>query len=178
MNTKLIYLNDDFRLRVRETLRVCQQDSLPVLVYCTLRTCSEQARLYRRTRTLQEINRKIQSLRDRGFPFLADSLEAVGPQAGPLGEHVTKAGPGESWHQYGLAADCVPLRDGKPTWRDEDPEWKVFGASAKIAGLYWAGDWQSFRESPHIQMFPTASPLSHYRDPSGVLAILRDAGTL
>lgn len=178
MNTVLPVLSTDFRLRVQETLRICEGDNLHMLPYCTLRTCEEQARLFRKTRTLQEIRQKQQSLRDRKLPFLADVLDVVGPQAGELGRHVTKAGPGESWHNYGLAVDCVPLKDGKAVWEESAPEWKTYGEAARIAGLQWAGTWQDFREMPHIQSLPFPNPITHYKDPAKIKEMLLLAGSL
>jgi len=178
MRTVLTCLNDDFRIRLRELLRLCSADGLPVLPYCTMRTCAEQAVIYRRSRTTKEIKQKIQSLTDRGYPFLADALASVGPQTGTLGAHKTMAAPGESWHQYALAADCVPLDNGKAVWDSDAPEWQVYGKAAKIAGLYWAGSWRNFQEFPHVQLYPTSNPLSHYRDPDSVRAVLAQAGSI
>jgi len=156
-------LRADFQLRVEETLRIARQSDVDMLAYCGVRTPEEQARLYRRSRTTAEIEAKMQSLRDRGYPRLADIVREVGPQYGRLGAHVTAAAPGESWHQFGLAVDCVPLQGGKALWSTEEPEWKIYGEAASYVGLRWAGMWTTFPEYPHIQRYPEASPLSHWR---------------
>ena len=70
----------------------------------------------------------------------------------------SKARPGESWHQYGLAADAVPVMEGKLAWNTHDPvtkkllpEWIAYGEVAKECGLEWAGEWKSFVEFDHTQ---------------------------
>ena len=82
------------------------------------------------------------------------------------GRIVTKAKGGQSWHNYRLAFDIVPLRNGKPVWGtsgngiDDNPAddekddlelWQRIAAIGKKCGLEWAGDWTSFREYPHFQ---------------------------
>ena len=83
-----------------EVQRIPEEAGSPILIYCTYRSPDEQACLYRQSRTRGEINAKIESLRGRSMTNLADSIERVGSQAGVVGNHVTMAGPGESWHQY------------------------------------------------------------------------------
>lgn len=67
------------------------------------------------------------------------------------GKIVTNAKPGRSWHNYGLAVDVVPLRNGKPVWDAKDPVWETVGKLGEAAGLEWAGRWTKFRELPHFQ---------------------------
>lgn len=67
------------------------------------------------------------------------------------GKIVTKARPGQSLHNYRVALDVVPLRNGKPIWDTKDPVWQQIGELGKACGLEWAGDWKSFKEFPHFQ---------------------------
>lgn len=77
----------------------------------------------------------------------------VGPQAGRA--IVTYAGPGQSMHNYRLAFDAVPMRDGKPVWGTRQPDdlalWKRYGTIGEAVGLEWAGSWTRLREFPHMQ---------------------------
>lgn len=133
----------------------CRERGVDLLIYCTLRTCEEQARLYRQSRERARIAETMERLRARGFDFLADVLDRVGPQ-GP-GPNVTNAAPGESWHQYGAAFDAVPLVNGKPVWVIEHaPEaWRTYGKVVAEWGGYWAGDWSGkMREYPHTESRP------------------------
>lgn len=66
------------------------------------------------------------------------------------GKIVTNAKGGQSWHQYRVAFDVVPVRNGKAIWNDA-PLWKRIGAIGKKFGLEWAGDWKTFKEYPHFQ---------------------------
>lgn len=70
------------------------------------------------------------------------------------GAIVTNAKAGESMHNYGVAFDIVPLRNGKCVWgtKGEDLDlWKKVGAIGVQCGLEWAGNWNSFKEFPHFQ---------------------------
>jgi len=67
------------------------------------------------------------------------------------GAVVTKAKPGQSWHNYRCALDVVALVNGKPVWSTTDPIWQKIGEIGKACGLEWAGDWKDFKEFPHFQ---------------------------
>lgn len=70
------------------------------------------------------------------------------------GKIVTNAKAGQSWHNFRVAFDVVPLRNGKPVWgtTGEDLKlWQRLGAIGKACGLEWAGEWRTFREFPHFQ---------------------------
>jgi len=77
-------------------------------------------------------------------------LYALGRSA--PGAIVTNAEPGESWHNFGLAFDVVPLVNGKPIW--DSPMWDRIGELGKRAGLIWGGDFRSFKDKPHFEFHP------------------------
>ena len=156
---EIALLEPTLRRAVPRVKSLCRQQGFEVLVYCTLRDFYEQSRLYRRSRQTSQVQWKINQLETKGFEELAEILDAVGPQKGVLGEHVTMAGPGESWHQYGHAFDAVPMVGGKPQWEVTAPEWRIYGNAARMAGVYWAGDWIRFTEYPHVQSIPGGNPL-------------------
>lgn len=68
------------------------------------------------------------------------------------GKKVTNAKPGQSWHNFGLAFDVVPLVNGKPIW--DSPFWERIGALGKQVGLTWGGDFKSFKDTPHFEFHP------------------------
>ena len=70
------------------------------------------------------------------------------------GKIVTKAKGGQSFHNYKIAFDVVPLRNGKAVWgtSGEDGKlWQRLGEIGESLGLEWAGRWVSFKEYPHFQ---------------------------
>ena len=78
-----------------------------------------------------------------------DELYAQGRTA--PGRIVTNAKGGQSFHNYKVAYDVVPLVSGKAMWDIKHPSWHIVGGLGKAAGLDWAGDWKRFREFPHFQ---------------------------
>ena len=63
-----------------------------------------------------------------------------------LGASVTNAAAFQSWHQYGLAADCAFLRAGKIVISEKDPwamrGYALYGEVAESLGLTWGGRWK------------------------------------
>lgn len=157
-------------------LDLCKQADFDLLIYCTLRSLQEQAKLYRQSRSRNEINVKIEKFKNRGYQFLADIIEEVGPSNGP---HRTNAGPGESWHNYAEAWDAVPLINGKAAWNysDAKDQWDAYGDAVRQVGMNWAGDWTTFKELPHAQMRTGGSPLRSM-NPDQIRGILKQNGLI
>ena len=122
MSRDLNDLSPVVRPKVDAFLASCKAAALDVLVTCTLRTMAEQAALYAVGRT---VTGKGQS------PAL------------PMGRVVTRAKPGQSAHNFGMAVDIVPMVSGKPDWefdqRFPDPAWSKVGRLGMLAGLRWYG---------------------------------------
>jgi peptidoglycan L-alanyl-D-glutamate endopeptidase CwlK len=63
-----------------------------------------------------------------------------------MGKNVTNAAAFQSWHQYGLAADCAFLRDGKLVISEKDPwamrGYQLYGEVAESVGMTWGGRWK------------------------------------
>ncbi len=73
------------------------------------------------------------------------------------GVKVTNATPMLSFHNYGLAFDIVPLKDGK-AWYDAPKEvWEKIGITGELLGLQWGGRWISFKDLPHFEYHPGLS---------------------
>lgn len=81
-------------------------------------------------------------------PARQDELAAAGG-------HVTNARAFQSWHQYGLAADCAFLRDGKLVISEKDPwamrGYQLYGQVAESLGMTWGGRWQMM-DFGHIEL--------------------------
>ncbi len=76
------------------------------------------------------------------------------------GQIVTKAKPGQSMHNYGVALDGA-LRidskvldwDFKKDWDgDRQSDWSEVVVIFKKYGFKWGGDWISFQDLPHFEM--------------------------
>jgi peptidoglycan L-alanyl-D-glutamate endopeptidase CwlK len=63
-----------------------------------------------------------------------------------MGGQVTNARAFQSWHQYGLAADCAFMRDGKLVISEQDPwamrGYQLYGEVAESLGMTWGGRWK------------------------------------
>jgi peptidoglycan L-alanyl-D-glutamate endopeptidase CwlK len=66
------------------------------------------------------------------------------------GSIVTQVRGGDSFHQYRVAFDFVPVVDGKAVWGNESL-WAKAGAIGVQCGLEWGGNWRSFKDKPHMQ---------------------------
>ncbi len=77
-------------------------------------------------------------------------------QLAALGSHVTRAGANESYHQYGLGADCAFLKNGKLVISEQDPwaarGYELYGEVAMSVGLVWGGSWRSIRDLGHVEL--------------------------
>lgn len=114
-------------------------------------------------RVREAAQKMIDKLKDQGIEILVtctyrspeeqDALYAQGrTKPGPK---VTNARAGQSAHQYRLAFDVVPMRNGKPVWGTSAASdmaiWQEVGKAGEYFGLEWAGRWVSFKEYPHFQ---------------------------
>lgn len=76
------------------------------------------------------------------------------------GNIVTYAKGGESYHNYGLAVDYAIVQgNGEVTWDLEydgngnsKSDWHEVGQIGKELGFTWGGDWEDFKDYPHLQM--------------------------
>lgn len=57
------------------------------------------------------------------------------------GPVVTNARPGYSKHNFGVAFDVAPIKDGKVYYPNDTALWKRIGQIGKSLGLKWGGDW-------------------------------------
>ncbi|MEO7055528.1 MAG: M15 family metallopeptidase, partial [Caldimonas sp.] len=73
-----------------------------------------------------------------------------------LGPNVTRAGAGESYHQYGMAADCAFMRDGRIVISEQDPwvaaAYATYGEVSRSVGLTWGGGWRSIKDYGHVEL--------------------------
>ena len=84
------------------------------------------------------------------------------------GKVVTNARPGQSFHNYGVAFDCVPVVNGKAMWSDDNAYAKL-GRIGEGLGLEWAGRWTGkLKEKAHFQFTGGKSLAALQREAVGV----------
>jgi hypothetical protein len=160
MSRDMSALVEPFREKVEELLQACDSAGYTMRPFFTLRSPFEQARLWRQSRSSEEIAERIQWLRQHGGDFIAHCIDSVGPQ---YGQHVTNAVPGLSWHQWGEAVDCFWLLDGKAEWSTrkrvgDRNGYRNYAELAGRAGLTPGGHWRSFKDWPHVQYRAESNP--------------------
>ena len=110
-------------------IELCAQanaEGIDVLVYCTLRSLDEQAKLYASGRTA---------------PGAIVTNAKPGHSLHNPDEH------GRAW-----AFDAVPMFSGKPHWNNVELLNRM-GAIGESCGLVWAGRWRgNLRERVHFQI--------------------------
>lgn len=70
------------------------------------------------------------------------------------GSVVTNAKPGESFHNFGLAADCCFISKDDPYLEkhpDKDKLWARYGEIANLHGLRWGGSLTKLVDLPHVE---------------------------
>ena len=87
------------------------------------------------------------------------------------GPKVTNAMPGQSFHNYRVAFDFLPILNGKAQWQNEDL-FKQCGLIAERLGLEWAGRCDSFPELCHCQ-FTQGHTIHDYQDSAHKLGQLQ-----
>lgn len=135
--------------RAVELIRRCWAEDVFIVFTDGLRTYEDQAILYGKGRSNYWYNGKDYS--------------------NPSAKVVTKAKPGTSMHNFGLALDFVTCDGfGKNIDWVVGPKWKRAATIAKELGFTWGGDWKSFYDAPHIEYSTgyTASQISAGKFPT------------
>lgn len=104
--------------------------------------------------------RFLKECEEHGVPvFLTGTLRSWDEQAAlyakgrtAKGSVVTKAKPGESWHNYGLAFDVAFV--SPPAKGLYDGDWKKVGQIGTELGLIWGGNFKSIVDKPHFEWHP------------------------
>ena len=162
MAADLSLLEGNFRKLVDDLLRACVAAGVQMRPNQGLRDPYVQARLWRQSRSIEEIAAAIDKLKQSNAPFLAECLESVGPQHGSL---VTNALPGLSWHQWGEALDCFWVVDAKAEWSttrkvNGTNGYRVYAEKASAIGLTAGGYWPKLKDWGHVQLRAAATPLA------------------
>jgi len=119
---KLAGVHPALGLNVRKVFAAMEALGFHMIVTDGLRTTQQQKALYAKGRTLP----------------------------GPIVTHAD-GDVKKSKHQEGRAVDCCFLINGQPSWADTLP-WALYGQMANVLGCNWGGDWETFKDKPHIEL--------------------------
>jgi peptidoglycan L-alanyl-D-glutamate endopeptidase CwlK len=160
MAANLDLLVPELKTKIAQLVNRCADRGFTMRPSAGFRDPFEQAKLWRQSRSIEEIRAMIKELRAAGADFLAYCIESVGPQHG---DPVTNAIPGYSWHQWGEAVDCFWLLNGKAEWSTTKlvggfNAYRVYAQDAVKVGLFAGGNWTRLKDWPHVQLRPDASP--------------------
>lgn len=160
MPADLSVLVPSFKTNIDSLLRACANRGCVMRPYVARRDPLEQARLWRQSRSIEEINQKVADLNARGATFIAQCVVSAGPQAGP---RVTNALPGFSWHQWDEAIDCFWLVGQAAEWSSRKlingvNGYQVLADEAGALGLTAGGHFSSLKDWPHVQLRRDGSP--------------------
>ena len=83
------------------------------------------------------------------------------------GAKVTNAKAWQSYHNFGLAIDVVPINAiNQAEWKST--KWNEIGEIGKSIGLRWGGDFKSIKDRPHFETGPTIRELNAARTAGNV----------
>lgn len=106
----------------------------------------------------QQVLQLFRRMEERGYPLaLLEGYRSAERQdrLAAKGSSVTQLAGQQSKHQYGLAVDVAPMRDGVLVISEKDPwaatAYALLGGEAEQLGLTWGGHW-SFRDYGHIEI--------------------------
>lgn len=104
----------------------------------------------------------------QGLRTFAEQNELYRQGRSKPGPIVTRAKGGQSMHNYGIAVDVAPVKNGKIDWNDID-SFNLIGFAAKQRDLEWGGDWKKFIDKPHVQLpAPSIAKLRKLFDKGGL----------
>ena len=98
------------------------------------------------------LKRNIRAERTSGYRSVAAQAALYAQGRTTPGRRVTKAKPGQSPHNFGMAMDYVPVVNSRRTYNVKVTWWLAFGWCAKKAGLGWGGSWKRFLDRPHVEL--------------------------
>jgi len=164
MAANLNTLEPNFRAKAETLIANCKSNGIEMRPYWALRSPPEQAKVWRQSRTIEEITQKIAELKENKAFYLAECLLNAGPQ---YGKFCTNAIPGLSWHQWGEAMDCFWVVENNAEWSTRILINGINGYSryaelAENLGLTAGGHWANLKDWAHVQLRSERSPLNSF----------------
>jgi len=166
MNASLDALKPAFRVLLNPLIAIMGNQGFEPRITWTIRTPVEQAKLWRQGRPLSVIKAKIQELDKEGADYLAHCLHVAGPQMGK--DKVTNALPGQSWHQFGEAADMALFENGKLIKDGGHNAYLTLAKEAWLLGLTTGIGWG---DAGHIQYSKLSKPQYSLKDANELMRL-------
>ncbi|MGE7880170.1 peptidoglycan-binding protein [Peribacillus muralis] len=126
-------MNSVVKASALEMIKRAYKEGIYAQISAGFRSMEEQAALYGQ-------GRLFYSYRGKNYADLSK------PQ-------VTKAKPGQSFHNFGVAIDFfIVSDDGKNAIWTINTKWARVASIGKELGFKWGGDWTGFKDYPHLEM--------------------------
>ncbi|AOH54504.1 hypothetical protein ABE28_009075 [Peribacillus muralis] len=126
-------MNSVVKASALEMIKRAYKEGIYAQISAGFRSMEEQAALYGQ-------GRLFYSYRGKNYADLSK------PQ-------VTKAKPGQSFHNFGVAIDFfIVSDDGKNAIWTINTKWTRVASIGKELGFKWGGDWTGFKDYPHLEM--------------------------
>lgn len=143
---------------VEKLLLHCERRGFLISLFATLRGPETQGKMWCQSRTVEEIQIQASLLRKSGAPTMASYLR---PEWALTGRWATDNLPGNSWHQWGEACDCVLVVGGKAVWNSNFYT-TTYAELAKKVGLECGAAWSRGRDKFHLQARKLESPMKMF----------------
>ena len=152
-------LNDlvpEFQEKARTLIFACERRGVIMRPFFTVRGPAVQARLYRQGRTEESVGFAVAGMLASGAPRLAKTLKGT-HKGGPM---ITRATPGNSWHQWGEALDCFVAdpETGKAIWTTSHSGYRIYAEEAEALGLTAGFYFASIPDAVHVQLRKESAP--------------------
>lgn len=112
-----------------EQAQAAMPPNVQIILICGYRSFDESNALYAIGRTIKGENATLEH---------------------PMGDVVTNASAGSSYHNYSLAVDFAMITNGVNEYA-VGPNWMKVVEIMKTAGMTWGGDFPNLKDNPHFE---------------------------
>ena len=145
----LEYLKPKFRLKLFFVMEQLKEKNINYEIFATLRDPQQQAILWMKSRSEQEIRGAFDKLTKQGAPWLSDLVKSTHR---PYGRWETNNLPGLSWHQWGEAVSIRVLSEsGRVIWNPNNKGYRVLADLTQMVNLTSGFFWKR-RDVVHVQL--------------------------
>lgn len=144
-------LKPELRDKLGKVIELSRADGFRVEIYRAFTSPEEQADLWLKSRCADEVETAAKAIEAEGAFFIADLIRKRNPNGG---KRETDLLPGQSWHQYGEAADLRIIGpEGRVIWAPGYFGYEVFAKHCAAQGLVSGFFWRK-KDVHHVQLRP------------------------